>query len=200
MLSTLSLCLLVAYVVLFIWQAYRNEQFQWLWGSVFLWIGFGTLGARLLPGILGITHLTTLYTPHVYIAIASVFYFANNWQRMPAPHIWYARCSSVFIGLFAVSGLLMLLSFCTLIGLTLLSYPNSLSAYILPALLQMYLFEPILWIGMQAILMVMFYVHRVVIEKRPANVFSNRQLQGAFLVTLLFQMVWVLASLLAIRY
>ena len=200
MLSTLSLWLPVAYVVLFIWQAYRDEQFQWLWGSVLLWIGLGTLGARLLPGVLGITHFATLYTPHIYIAIASVFYFANDWQRMPAQNIWYGRSNSVFISLFAVSGLLMLLSFCTLAGLTLLSYPNSLSAYILPALLQMYLLEPVLWIGMQAILMAVFFVHRVVIEKRPANVFSNKQLQGAFLITLLFQTVWVLASLLSIRY
>ena len=199
MLSTLGLWLLAAYVALFIWQVYRAEQFQWLWASVFLWIGFGALGARLLPGILGITHLATLYTPHVYIAIASIFYFTNSWQRMPAQNIWYAR-SNVFLGLFAVSGLLMLLSFCVLTGLTLFSYPNSLSAYILPALLQMYLLEPVLWMGMQAILMSVFFVHRVVIEKRPANVFSNKQLQGAFLITLLFQTVWVLASLLSIRY
>ncbi len=200
MLSTLSLWLLAAYVALFVWQAYRDEQFQWLWASVFLWIGFGVLGARLLPGILGITHLATLYTPHIYIAIASVFYFANDWQRMPAQNIWYARSNSVIISLFAVSGLLMLLSFCTLAGVVLLNYPNRLSAYILPALLQMYWFEPVLWMGMQAILMVMFFVHRAVIEKRPANVFSNKQLQGAFLITLLFQTVWVLASLLAIHY
>ncbi len=200
MLSHPSTWLLVAYVLIFIYCAYRDGQFQWLWGSVFVWLGLGALGARLLPGILGIAQFATFYTPHLYIAIGSLFFFVNHWQKLPGLSMWYARSTSMFIGLFAVSGALMLTALTLLTGIIWLGAPGTLRAYLLPILMQMYLLEPLFWIGLQTLLMALFFVHRVFIEKRSANVFSNAQLQVGLLLALLVQTAWIVSSLWGLRH
>ncbi|HRM21517.1 MAG TPA: hypothetical protein PL031_03100 [Neisseria sp.] len=46
MVANISLWFLAAYIAVFVVFAYRAGEFQWLWGSVLLWLGFGAIGAR----------------------------------------------------------------------------------------------------------------------------------------------------------
>ena len=59
----------VVYAAVFLIAAFRAGMFQWFWGSVLLWLGCGMIGAQLLPGIWGITHLGPLFFPHLYSSI-----------------------------------------------------------------------------------------------------------------------------------
>ena len=200
MAANISLWFLAAYIAVFVVFAYRAGEFQWLWGSVLLWLGFGAIGARLLPGLWGITHLSALYMPHFYIALASLFFLVPRWQKMPEKHRWQLSGGQAFLSLFALSGMLMSVVFALLLAMVWYRFPTGITPYVLPALLQMYLFEPVYWVCMQSVLMPLFYLHRVVIEKQPANCFSRRQLQLGFLLALFFQMAFVVGSLLRIRY
>lgn len=191
-------CLLV-YICIFLIIAYKEGMFQWLWGSILLWLGLGLLMGRVLPGVAGITHVTAFYVPQFYITVASLFFFVHKWHRLPDKNMWIAD-AGVFVSLFAVSGMLMNAAFLCLLGMVWLNYPGGLSTYILPALLQMYVLEPEYWIGTQALMMILFYLHRVAVEKQPGNVFSLGQLQSGFLLSLLYQTAWIVASVLRVRY
>lgn len=191
-------CLLV-YIGVFLYASFKEGMFQWLWASVLLWLGLSILFGKVLPGLAGITHITAFYVPQFYIAVASLFFFVHKWHRVPGKSLWIAN-AGVFISLFAVTGILMHAAFLCLCSLAWLNYPHGMSAYILPALLQMYALEPEYWIGMQVLLMVLFYLHRVTVEKQPGNVFSLGQLQSGFLLSLLYQVVWVAASMPHFRY
>ncbi|MDO4226128.1 MULTISPECIES: hypothetical protein [Neisseria] len=188
------------YIAVFFTAVFKAGEFQWLWGSVLLWIGFGVAGARLLPGVWGITHLAPLYIPHFYITLASLFFFVNHWKRAPEKKMWQAENANGFISLFAVSGMLMSIVFAALVLMVYSRFPGGITPYVLPALLQLYALKPAYWFGMQAVIMVVFYLHRKVIAGETANRFSSRQLQLGFLLALLFQTACVVAALSDIRY
>lgn len=194
-----DLCCLLIYIAVFLYGTFKAGLFQWLWGSVLLWLASGILMSTVLPGMAGITHATAFYIPQFYIAVASVFFFVHQWRRMPAKNMWETG-TGVFVSLFAVSGVLMHFAFFCLLGLVLLNYPGGISAYILPALLQMYVFEPLYWIGMQILIMLLFYIHRVLLEKHKGSFFSLGQLQGGFLLALVYQIVWVATLMQSIRH
>ncbi|UOO82833.1 hypothetical protein LVJ83_05070 [Uruburuella testudinis] len=197
--SDTSFWFVAVYIGVFVIAAYKAGEFQWLWGSILLWLGFGIAGARLLPGIWGITHWIPLYLPHFYITLASLFFFTNHWQKLPqgARHTGQGN---VFLSLFAVSGLQMTLVFALLLLLVWYRFPAGITPYVLPALLQMYVFKPVYWMMAQAVMMGLFYLHRSHIMKEPANRFSRRQLQMGWLLALFFQAAWVVKALLEIRY
>lgn len=189
-----------AYALVFLTAAFRAGQFQWLWGSVLLWAGFGIMGARLLPGIWGITHMAPLYIPHFYIVPASLFFFVNHWKKIPDAKMWHAEGAGGFISLFAVSGMLMSMVSAALALMIYGRFPGGITPYILPALLQMYALQPHYWFGMQAVIMLVFFLHRRVLSGGTANRFSSRQLQSGFLLALLFQTAFVIATLYGLRY
>lgn len=200
MAANISLWFLAAYIAVFLVAAYKAGEFQWLWGSVLLWAGFGIIGARLLPGVWGITHLSTLYMPQLYITLASLLFFVNRWKKLPQKQGWQAEGADEFLSLFAVSGALMALAFAALLAMVGYRFPAGITPYVLPALLQMYVFKPVYWICSQAVLMLLFYLHHRRIMGEPANRFSSRQLQLGLLLALLFQTAYVVKALLEIRY
>ncbi len=200
MTTDISLWFLAAYIAVFLVAAFKAGELQWLWGSIALWAGFGIIGARLLPGVWGITHLSTLYMPHLYITLASLFFFVLRWKKQPGRAGRYVAESGGFISLFAVSGALMTLVFAALLAMVWYRFPTGITPYVLPALLQMYAFKPVYWICTQAVLMLIFYLHRSRIMREPANHFSGKQLQSGILLALLFQTAYVITALLEIRY
>lgn len=194
----MGLWCLSVYIAVFLYATFKEGLFQWLWGGVLLWLGSGILMGMVMPGMAGITHTTALYMPQLYIAAASLFFFVHRWHRLPEKNMWEAS-AGVFISLFAVSGALAHAAFLCLLGLVWLNYPDGLSAYVLPSLLQMYVLSPEYWMSMQLLMMLLFYLHRVLIEKQKGNIFSLGQLQSGFLLALLCQVVWVAASMQGIR-
>ena len=164
----------VVYAAVFLIAAFRAGMFQWFWGSVLLWLGCGMIGAQLLPGIWGITHLGPLFFPHLYITAASLFFFVDHWKRRPEPQLWQADCSHIWLGLFAVSNAVMTLAFLILAAAV--------------------------WFVMQAVIMMVFYLHRKAVAKQEACLFSAKQLQAGLFLALVFQMVTVVAMMLEGHY
>lgn len=198
MMPGLNLWFLAVYITIFLVAAYRSGEFQWLWGSVLLWVGFSAVGLRLLPGLWGLTHIAPLYIPHFYIALASLFFFVNQWRRFPEGKMWCAVGSNSFISLFAVSSMLMSLVSFLLLLIVYSRFPIGITPYVLPAFLQMYALEPGGWFVMQGVIMTIFYIHRTIILKEPSNYFSSHQLQLGFFLALIFQttyIVWILLNL-----
>lgn len=195
-----DLWVLAVYITVFIVAAFKAGEFQWLWASVLLWLGFSVIGAQLLPGILGITYLAPLYIPHLYIALASLFFFINHWKKLPEKGWWQAQETNGFISLFAVSGMLMTAVFLLLAFLVYLRFPTGITPYVMPALLQMYALKPAYWFVAQALIMLIFYVHRSLISKEPVTQFSGKQLQAGVLMAFLFQTAYVFNELLNIRF
>lgn len=196
MTTDVTLWFLAAYITVFLVQAFRAHQFQWLWGSIILWLGLGIIGSRLLPGIWGITRLTPLYMPQLYIFLASIFFFIHEWQRLPEKHWYETRNGGVFLSLFAVSSALMHIVYLVLLCLIWVKFPGGLTPYVLPALLELYLFNPVYWIMSQFTIMTLFYLHRHIVLKQKANRFSSLQLQGGVLLATCFQVAFIAFSLI----
>lgn len=198
---SLDLWILAAYISIFFTATYKSDEFQWMWGSILLWLGFGTVGARLIPGIWGITHLITLYIPHFYITLASLFFFVNRWKKIPDEKaMWHAEGSNSFLSLFAVSGMLMTIVSAMLALAVWSRFPAGITPYVFPALLQIYVLKPLYWFGMQAVIMSVFYLHRSYIMHERANRFSSSQLKLGLLLALFLQTACVLIAVLQIRY
>ena len=191
--------ILAAYIVLFVAAAFKSGQFQWLWAGILLWLGCSTIGAVLLPGILGITYLSPLYIPHFYITVGSLFFFVNHWQKQPEAGRWHARDAGGFISLFAVSGMVMTGVFALIALLVYARFPTGITPYVMPVLLQMYALKPVYWFAAQGCIMLVFYLHRSLLAHEPANRFSSRQIQAGILMALVFQTAYIVCELLNIR-
>ena len=166
-----TLWALSVYIAVFLTLAFQRQQFSWLWGSVMLWLGFGILSARIMPGVLGITHVANLYPVYGYFALGSLFLFANGW-RYDAQHI-------TFLFLLLLGGW---------------QYPQGMSVPLLTGLMSLYLLKPLLWIAGQAMLMLLMWLHRRYLSRDDVLLFSPLQLQGVLLISLLFQVACLLAS------
>lgn len=186
--GSITLWVLAAYISLFVWQCLRQRQWLWLVAAIALWLGTGMFSARLVPGILGPAHLGNVYVPFLYIVFASVCLWLPRRARNGD-----GRGGNYLI-LLAVSGVLQHLSFLLLVLLVCSSYPQGMSLYVWPSLLQLYGLQPVCWIGCQWVLMAVFYVHWR-LNGVAAGRFSSLQLQGGFLLSLLFQAAYVLWNL-----
>lgn len=190
----------VVYAAVFLIAAFRAGMFQWFWGSVLLWLGCGMIGAQLLPGIWGITHLGPLFFPHLYITAASLFFFVDHWKRRPEPQLWQADCSHIWLGLFAVSNAVMTLAFLILAAAVWYHYPGGVSTFAAVSLFNLYALKPSNWFVMQAVIMMVFYLHRKAVAKQEACLFSAKQLQAGLFLALVFQMVTVVTMMLEGHY
>ncbi|KLT73423.1 membrane protein [Neisseria arctica] len=200
MAANIGLWFLAVYIAVFVVAAYKAGEFQWLWASIVLWLGFGFIGARLLPGIWGITHLSTAYMPHFYIVLGSIFFFVNRWKKIPQGSGWYAEGGNPFLSLFAVSGALLSFVWLVLALIVYSRYPTGLTPYVSAGLLHLYWLEPVYWVCMQVVLMLLFYFHRSIIVGMPANFFSSRQLHAGLLLAFFLQTAFVVKTMLEIRY
>lgn len=178
-----TLWLLSAYIAVFAVLSFRKQQFNWLWGSIVLWLGFGVLSSHLLPGVLGITHLANAYPVYGYITLAALFPLAANWQADPQGRGYLLNGCGGFLALLAVSGWVQHLSFALLLTLFYWQAP-----ILLPSALLNYALLPLHWMACQAMLMLLMWLHRR-IGRQPVFLFSALQLQGVFLISLLMQAV-----------
>ncbi|ASK26677.1 hypothetical protein [Neisseria chenwenguii] len=188
-----------AYALVWLLLIFRAGMFQWFWGSILLWLAAGFWGAQLLPGIWGITAAGPLYVPHLYLTVASLFFFVNCWQKAPEGSYWLADEKHVAVGLFAVSNMLMTLAFFVLSAMVWYHYPTTTTAFALPAMLEFYALKPVYWFALQFVLMAVFYLHRTVIMEQPTHWFGLRQLKAGFLLALLCEAATVLAIMLEVN-
>lgn len=190
----------VVYVVFFLWLIFKAEKFQWFWAAVILWLAVGFLGAGILPGVWGITHVGPLFIPHFYLTAGSIFFFLDHWQKAPGRDFWQADDAHPLLSLFAVSNVLMTAVFALLVLMVWYHYPGGASVFAVPALLTFYALEPGYWFMLQFVLMAVFYLHRAVIMKQSASLFSSRQLQGGCFMLLIVQAAVIVALIMEGRF
>ncbi|PSJ80458.1 hypothetical protein [Neisseria iguanae] len=186
----------VIYAVFFLWLIFKAEKFQWFWAAVISWLSVGFLGAEIVPGAWGITHVGPLFIPHFYLTVSSIFFFLNHWKKTPDGRFWQADAAHPILSLFAVTNALMSLVFVLLAGMVWHQYPEGASVFSMPALLTFYALKPGYWFVLQFVLMAVFYLHRVKIMKQAVSLFSSRQLQSGYLMLLIVQAVVILSIIL----
>ncbi|WP_066080674.1 hypothetical protein ACM67C_09685 [Bergeriella denitrificans] len=172
-------------------------MFQWFWGSVLLWLAVSLWGARLLPGIWGMTHIGPLFLPHAYLTVASVFFWID-FKQAAARETGQGRLFGL-LALFALSNVLMTAAFAFIGGMVWYHYPSPLTLVAAPAMLEFYALRPLNWFVLQTVLMAVLYVHNRMIMRRPVYAFSAAQVQGCLFLALLMQLAALPVLMLAGR-
>ena len=192
MMVSLDFWFAVAYAAVSLAFIFRVQRFQWLWAAVLLWLGVSALGARLLPGMWGFTHTGPLFIPHFYLTAASVFFFIDDCGKTEDGKFWSAG-EYAGLTLFAVSNVVMTLAFVFLAVAVYFILPLAGSVFAWTALLKIYALKPIYWFALQGVLMLVFYLHRVVVCKQSASLFSMRQMWAGWMVAVVMQAVVAVA-------
>lgn len=200
MMANLGLTAAALYASLSLFLIFRAHRFQWFWGSVVLWLAVSFLGARLLPGIWGITHVGPLFVPHFYLTVASAFFFVDFWRKTSDRQYWQADMQHPWLSLFAVSNVLMTLVFAVIVLTVWWQSPTTTTAFLMPAMLSFYALNPIYWFILQLVLMAVFYVDRTIISRRPAAYFSGRQLFWGGWLAFLMQSFMIFRIALEVRF
>ena len=192
MMVSLDFWCAIAYAVVSLAFIFRAQRFQWFWAAVLLWLGISALGARLLPGMWGFTHTGPLFIPHFYLTAASIFFFIDDCSKTEDRKFWSAG-EYAGLTLFAVSNVVMTLAFVFLAVAVYFILPLAGSVFAWAALLKIYALKPIYWFALQGVLMLVFYLHRVVVCKQPASLFSMRQMWAGWTVAVVMQAVVAVA-------
>lgn len=185
-----DILLLIAFAVWFIREAFQTGQFQWLWSSIILWLGIGIIGKQVLPGVLGVTQNSNLYFVPFCVFIGSIFYFINKTQNSSDAHEKSEQNSGSFIlKLFAYSSLLMHLVWFGMLMMVIWQDDKSTygatAIYAIPSLLSLYPLSPVKWLGVQIIIMAIWYIESKWINQ--SNEISARTLCQATLLIALLQ-------------
>lgn len=188
MMVSLDFWFAIAYAAVSLAFIFRAQRFQWFWAAVLLWLGISALGARLLPGMWGFTHTGPLFIPHFYLTAASVFFFIDDCSKTEDRKFWSAG-EYAGLTLFAVSNVVMTLAFVFLAVAVYFILPLAGSVFAWTALLKIYALKPIYWFALQGVLMLVFYLHRVVVCKQSASLFSMRQMWAGWTVAVVMQAV-----------
>lgn len=156
-------------------------------------IGFG---AKLMPGIWGMTRAAPLFIPHFYLTLGSIFFFIGHWNRKTDGNGWQADPEHPLLGLFAVSNVSMTLAFVGICALVHYCFSGTVQVFVFAALLKLYALKPVYWFVLQFVLMAVAYVHRCGIDQQPPSTFGGSQLRLGGLTAALMQ-VSVLVLLLS---
>lgn len=194
------------FVLSFIVQTLHRKRYGWLLAAVFLWLASMAVllwqwsQSRILvrhPALLADAAEWSMAAAHAFVFLASAVFFASSIRRLPEskPAAWANTRGDVFLTLFAVSGLLMHAAFLILAAATWYQFPDGMSAFYPPLLLQLYLLDPINWYACQAVLMALFYVHRSYLGGGRADVFTLPQLNGGLLLALAWQFIYLVLNL-----
>ncbi|HHX2503223.1 TPA: hypothetical protein ACU8BH_000575 [Neisseria subflava] len=192
MMVSLDFWFAIAYAAVSLAFIFRAQRFQWFWAAVLLWLGISALGARLLPGMWGFTHTGPLFIPHFYLTAASVFFFIDDCGKTEDGKFWSAG-EYAGLTLFAVSNVVMTLAFVFLAVAVYFILPLAGSVFAWTALLKIYALKPIYWFALQGVLMLVFYLHRVVVCKQSASLFSMQQMWAGWMVAVVMQAVVAVA-------
>lgn len=184
------------YAVVFLFMIFRAGMLQWFWASIVLWLGISVLGAKLMPGMRGLTHAAPLFIPHFYLTLGSIFFFIGHWRRKADGEGWQADPEHPLLGLFAVSNVSMTLAFVGICALVHYWFLGTAQVFVFSVLLKLYALKPVYWFVLQFVLMAVAYVHGRGIDGRPSFLFSGSQLRLGVLTAALMQ-VSVLVLLLS---
>lgn len=203
----------VVYGVLALCALLRAKYFEWFGAFCASILITSTLGTKLVTGrwviptkrgYIGDSNTSETWLvifenlfrlPHLYLTVASVFFFLKHWRK--EGKMWVSDGQHPVLALFAVSNVLMTLVFAAFAAVLFYQFPSRSSVFGLPVLLEMYALAPLYWFAMQAVLMAVWYLHRVKIAGDQAHRFSSSQINGGIALAWLMMVavgLWLVIS------
>lgn len=182
-----------AYIGIFGWCAYRSGQFKALYAGLGAWLLYALVGAYLLPGIGGMA--ASLYQPYLYLSVACVVLCGQNWQWHGEQQAFTVSDSvPPLLHYWAAAALTQHAAYLILLVLSWLYYPHGTSAFALLSLIQLYWLQPIWWIAVQAVLMLLLFLNRTH-HTAPSLLIRAQDLQALFLSALVMMALYVVHDL-----
>ncbi len=190
------------YLILFVGLCFYHQQFQWLWASVLLWLGFSTIvGNLMLPNVFHFTQFNSMIFPYFYIGLGSLFYFTQHYaQHKDQQH---SKNIGMYLPFLATSSLAMSASYLLLLGMFWMSYPQGSSSFFLFSQLQMYFLQPVYWIGAQWFLMATMLLYAKIFSKGQPLRLTAVQWQLMVLFSIIYQLAylyWDVSNFMKIWY
>ena len=178
---TITLIISSLYFVLFVFLALKSQQKHWIAGTIVMMMGVLLIVKFRLFG--AFAPYAVLLHPYFYISIASFFFFISDWHWQPENRTFYAEKSHSFLSAWAVAAFMQHLAFLIVLLILSWKYPQGYTPYFMPALLKLYLWQPIFWIVIHLFLTVFLWLIAEPIGKQRH--FSVVDIQATFLAGLL---------------
>lgn len=154
--TLISYAVVLVYTGVFIWQCYKYRIYGWLVVSLVLWIILAAMSSLILPGIADLFKPLNLYLMPVYILLGSCFALHRRDQLKQSAYLtallyggWLQFCALVVC---------LVLVLC-LVKNVILQIP------LLVTLFQMFVWQPVFWIGSQWIIMLLLFLRSTETEK-----------------------------------
>lgn len=156
--TLISYAVVLAYAGVFVWQCCKYRVYGWLFISLVLWIVLAAMSSLVLPGIAGLFKPLNLFLMPVYILLSSCFalYRRDSLKQSAYLTTLLYGCWLQFSALVVCWVLVLVLC---LVKNVILLIP------LLVSLFQMFLWQPVFWIGSQWIIMLLLFLRSTDTEK-----------------------------------
>lgn len=126
------------------------------------------------------------YLLHFYLFAGGLMFLWQHTERYPSGG-WIIRSGNDFLQTLALGAMVQHAAALVFAVLLYWQYPEGQSSVMLIRLMQFYLFNPNVWFAQLYWVMLVFWLHRRVVCKQSAGIFTVGQLQAGFLTALLLQ-------------
>lgn len=214
-LTSPNLAAVLLTALVFAWQALRYRRIGWLLVSLLLWLAAALLSALLLPEVAQImenlylkhqghyswpvwlapalqrlVHPSTLYLMHGYLFAGSLFFWLGGVEKVRGGGL-AGRRSGTLLPLYAFSLLVMHLAIALVVLAQWLVLSGSGLEKMMPVVLARaaaaYWLEPAKWLYWQIFLMVFFYLHNRLRQRRGDEMDSLQFVIALLASTVYFQ-------------
>ena len=154
--TLISYAVVLVYTGVFVWQCYKYRIYGWLVVSLVLWIILAAMSSLILPGIADLFKPLNLYLMPGYILLGSCFALHRRDQLKQSAYL----TALLYGGWLQFSALVvcLVLVLC-LVKNVILQIP------LLVTLFQMFVWQPVFWIGSQWIIMLLLFLRSTETEK-----------------------------------
>ena len=154
--TLISYAVVLVYTGVFVWQCYKYRIYGWLVVSLVLWIILAAMSSLILPGIADLFKPLNPYLMPVYILLGSCFALHRRDQLKQSAYL----TALLYGGWLQFSALVvcLVLVLC-LVKNVILQIP------LLVTLFQMFVWQPVFWIGSQWIIMLLLFLRSTETEK-----------------------------------
>lgn len=154
--TLISYAVVLVYTGVFVWQCYKYRIYGWLVVSLVLWIILAAMSSLILPGIADLFKPLNLYLMPVYILLGSCF----------ALHRCDQLKQSAYLTALLYGGWLQFSALVVCLVLVLCLVKNViLQIPLLVTLFQMFVWQPVFWIGSQWIIMLLLFLRSTETER-----------------------------------
>ena len=154
--TLISYAVVLVYTGVFVWQCYKYRIYGWLVVSLVLWIILAAMSSLILPGIADLFKPLNLYLMPVYILLGSCFALHRRDQLKQSAYL----TALLYGGWLQFSALVV----CLVLVLCLVKNVILLIP-LLVTLFQMFVWQPVFWIGSQWIIMFLLFLRSTETEK-----------------------------------